>query len=65
MPGDNREIYWVSAYSEDILIQQTDADYLEQVLVCQSACAGNYGNIGWKWLISRLGYFMPSNTTIN
>ena len=52
------------SYTEDSLLQQTSADYLEQELACQSARAGNYGHIVRKWLISCLGCFPPCHTTI-
>ncbi len=46
MPGDNREIFRVSAYTEDTLVQQTTADYLEQQLQWESVYAYNNEDFG-------------------
>ena len=53
MPGDNREIYCVSTYSEDTLVQQTTADYLEQQLGWQSVYAYNNEDFGPGSLLGR------------
>ncbi len=41
MPGDNREISCVSAYTDDILVQPTATDYLERQLGRVSIYANN------------------------
>ncbi len=53
------------AYTEDTLVQQITADYLELEFACRSAYAGIYENIGRKWLMSYLDCFMRCHTTID